>query len=370
MYTDVDSILEFANWLAGEPLDPNEYWLILLSASHSEQVPELVEHLNGSGTRYFGALFPGLIDGADHHITGAICKRIHCLVPPCIIPLDDFNMDSLQGLPTLDMIEGQAVTLLCFPDCHASNISTFLTEIFNNYGNEINYFGSGAGYNDLRIAPTLFTAEGFAQNSVLVAFGVMSTRVSAKHGWRRIKGPFVATRTDGNIILEINWQPAEELYRSVLDPELADVPRQEFFTKVSSHYPLCIEKSGAEDVVRDPIGVTDEGGVICLSDVEEGAVMHLMHGAAEELKKAALEAVEDIAEQNSFNDVLVCDCYSRVLLLGKRFKEELQAVSDNVGHYNAKVKPQGVIALGEIASDGNHVVELYNKTFGICLFND
>lgn len=369
MYTELDSTQQLASCLAGEVLDPNEYWLILLAASHSESVPELIDRLNETGTRFFGALFPGLIDDACHHTTGVICKRIHCHSPPVIIPLDNFNPDTLHSLPTLEMLGGADVTLLCFPDCHAPNISTFLTEIFNNYGNEINYFGSGSGYNDLRRAPTLFTSAGFAQQAVLLAFATMRSRVSAKHGWRRIKGPFVATRTEGNIIQEINWQPAEELYRSVLDPELADVPRREFFTKVSPHYPLCIEKSGAEDVVRDPIGVTDEGGVICLSDVEEGAVMHLVHGAAEELKKAALEAVTESANQRGFHDVLVCDCYSRVLLLGDRFKEELQAVSDKVKRYNPNSKPQGVIALGEIASDGNHAVELYNKTFGICLFN-
>ncbi|MEN8177004.1 MAG: FIST C-terminal domain-containing protein [Pseudomonadota bacterium] len=369
MYTEIDSIQDFVRVLSDEPLDSNEYWLILLAASHSEQVSQLIEQLNGADIDYFGALFPGLIDGAQHHTTGAICKRIHCLSPPAIISLESFNTDSLQDLPDLDMLDGRDVTLLCFPDCHAPNISTFLTEIFNNYGNEINYFGSGTGYNDLRSAPTLFTAEGFAQQAVLVVFGVMRTSVSAKHGWSRIQGPFVATRTEGNIIKEINWQPAETLYRSVIDPELAEVPRKEFFTKVSPLYPLCIEKSGAEDVVRDPIGVTDEGGVICLSDVEEGAVMHLMHGAAEELKKAALEAVVESENHNGFHDVLVCDCYSRVLLLGDRFKEELQAVADEVKRYNPQINPQGVIALGEIASDGNHAVELYNKTFGICLFN-
>ncbi len=369
MYLQIDSAQQLADCLAGEVLQANEYWLIMLAASHSEWVPELVDRLNETDCRFFGALFPGLIDGADHHASGAIYKRIHCVCPPAIIPLDDFSADSLQDLPNLELFAGADVTLLCFPDCQAPNISAFLTEIFNNYGNEINYFGSGSGYDDLRRAPVLFTAAGFVQQAVLVAFAAMRTCVSAKHGWRRIKGPFVATRTEGNIIQEINWQPAETLYRSVIDPELADVPRQEFFAKVSPHYSICIEKSGAEDVVRDPIGLTDEGGVVCLSDVEEGAVMHLMHGAAEELKKAALEAVMDCVNEHGFHDVLVCDCYSRVLLLGNRFKEELQAISDQVIRYNSEVKPQGVIALGEIASDGNHAVELYNKTFGICLFN-
>ncbi|MDJ0805573.1 MAG: FIST C-terminal domain-containing protein [Gammaproteobacteria bacterium] len=369
MYIEFESVEALVSLLSAEPLDASEYWLILLAASHSEQVPQLIEQLNLLDSRYFGALFPGLINGAEHHTTGAVCKRVHCLYPPATISLQSFSSNSLQDLPDLEALGGHDVTLLCFPDCHAPNISVFLTEIFNNYGNEINYFGSGTGYSDFRMAPTLFTADGFVQQAVLLAFCSMRTSVSAKHGWDRIQGPFVATRTKDNIIQEINWEPAETVYRSVIGPELADVPGKEFFTKVSPHYPLCIEKSGAEDVVRDPMGVTNEGGIVCLSDVEEGAVMHLMHGAAEQLKKAALEAVNESMNYEGFQDVLVCDCYSRVLLLGDRFKEELQAVSEEVKRYNPNNSPQGVIALGEIASDGNHAVELYNKTFGICLID-
>ena len=58
--------------------------------------------------------------------------------------------------------------------------------------------------------------------------------------------------------------------------------------------------------------------------------------------------------------------YSLALLLDADFSRELTAVAETVEEL-AGVSPEGVLALGEIASNGMQSLEFFNKTFAIAI---
>jgi hypothetical protein len=161
------------------------------------------------------------------------------------------------------------------------------------------------------------------------------------------------------------------VYKSVVGADVANSLRDTFRPE-AKRYPFGIFREDEEDVVRDPMALTEGGGLVCLSDVPENSVMHILHGEAEGLVAAAGQVAAECfstaaapAEQS-----LLFDCFSRALLLGDDFELELatiQAGMRQCGH--ADGVSLGVLALGEISSDGTRVPEFHNKTVVVARFH-
>ena len=77
-----------------------------------------------------------------------------------------------------------------------------------------------------------------------------------------------------------------------------------------------------------------------------------------------------MADQQEVESCLVMDCYSRAAFLGDRFNEELKVINTSVASALPGLKTEGVLALGEIASDGNRLPDMHNKTMAAALFHE
>ncbi len=262
--------------------------------------------------------------------------------------------------------------LYLFVDCLSPAVSNLLSAVFNRFGNMVNYFGGGTGNHILSDEPSVFSRGGVYSNAAIIAIGDVRGSTNVRHGWQRVEGPFVATRTRGNIIQEFNWEPAEEVYRRSLPAELRNVAAEDFFSKVTPSYPFSIRKEGCEDIVRDPIRLTDKGELVCVSDVPSNSVMYLVHGDRQKLVAAAGRAVEEIIADvpTTPNSCLVCDCYSRMVLFGDKFEQELSIVADKLAAKAPDQEVEGALAVGEIASGGEQSLEFYNKTFVVSVTYD
>lgn len=341
--------------------------MILLADRHLDQLPQIITALNENNVAFFGAVFPGLIHGRHQLLEGAVVKQVPCIGPPVIVQLAEQNLEWLSPLTPSGEISQSKPTLYLFVDRSSSNIAGLMADLFNRFGNTVNYFGGGSGGHSIDSKGVLFTSEGQYSNAAVAAIAEGRGAVNVRHGWERINGPFVATRTENNIIHEINWEPAIDTYIQALPSELHSVAADDFYPRIASYYSLSIKKEGREDIVRDPIRTTDEGALVCLSDVPTNSLMYLVHGEPDQLVSAASQAVEELIEASflPITGCLVCDCYSRALMLDGQFTQELSVVADGVKAAAPGVEVEGVIAWGEIASDGEQSLEFYNKTFAI-----
>lgn len=363
--------LPFEEEGAGEFLDRLRYerpddphWLLLFSDRHVESLPALLAAARERGLRLCGGVFPGLIDGSRRADEGCVA-----------IPLPEGSRIAVASLaggttvwcdPLPALVVGEPASAQVFVDCLAPGITGFLEALFDHYGNHIHYAGAGTGFRDLRRAPSVFGERGFVDHGALFILVPRRATVNVQHGWTRVAGPFIATRAHGNIIEELDWSPAGPFYRAqveTLAPALRDKP---VFPDINSVYPLCIGKEGGEDVMRDPMYIGDAGEIAVLSDVTENSAMYLAHGDAASLLRAARQAVADCGTPEDVDAVFVSDCYSRALMLGEAFGEELAGVADALAAFT-RVRPEGVLALGEVAANRRGNLEFYNKTFVVAL---
>lgn len=343
--------------------------LVLLAPAHIHLVPALCEALRGQGRRLMGGVFPGLIAHTALHRQGAL---IEALPPGFVIARADLAGETLRWLdPPPSVDPGARAGALVLLDATAPRISAFLADIFDRWGNRVTCCGGGAGRADLAPLPALFTEAGWLPKGGLVAVGPNRVSVEVRHGWRRVGPAFVATRSRGAEIEEINWEPAATFYWNLvggLDPGMRSAP---FYPDINGRFPLAMARSGNEDVIRDPVRETPSNGVLFLSDVPENSVLHLMAATPEAMLAAATEGAERLAERVSAGCTLMLDCGSRANALGERFVEELERVRQGLGDL---VRPEdglmGMLVLGEIASDGEGRIELYNKTLVLAAFHD
>lgn len=361
---DVDGVMTAISALQPQP---EQGVLILVGENASLRIDELIARLRETNYTFVGGIFPAVISAETHSESGVIVTLLPLLTQPYLIcdlnehiTLPDFEKE-------LEASESAQLTALVWIDGLTSRISNFLEELYSNLGNAVRYLGGGAGSLSLDQKPCIFTCEGCFQDAAVVMFSPLESQLGVRHGWQRLQGPFPATRTQGNIIKELNWKNAFQVYQAVIQADSQQVVTQANFFDIAKAYPFGIFKEGQEDIVRDPIIVNDSGELMCVGEVPENALLYILKGDKESLvdsaRQAAIEATHNL--QETLQSVLVIDCISRVLFLGDAFSEELIAFREQVNQTHQAVTAEGVLTLGEISSYGEGFLEFFNKTIVI-----
>jgi len=285
---------------------------------------------------------------------------------PRLANLADGRVEWDSPLPVLEPGRASRPTILVVVDFWSRQTTRLLDELFDQYGNTVNYIGAGCGLGQRRHTPCILHSTGNHEKAAVVAFMDHDSTMSLRHGWGRISDALVATRTDANVIQEFNWEPAVEVYKSVVGDSVA-TSLNDTYRPEAKRYPFGIFREDEEDVVRDPMAITESGGLLCLSDVAENSVMHVLHGKTEDLVEAAGEVSRACFEQPPVGGAeseqsLIFDCFSRALLLEEEISTELGAISAAMKAAGSATPPCGVLALGEIASTGERLPQYHNKT--------
>lgn len=372
MYLSFDTGKELTTALIDEKLESDEYWLILLSEQSQHLLEPIIRDLSENKVRFLGAVFPGLIYGKRTFHSGAIIRRVKCLSPPVCVSLPTSDRVLQSTLISKTKLQGRAhkATCLIFVDCLSRDIDGLLGNLFEEYQGTSSFFGAGAGNSKLENSLCVFGEWGSSSESALIAFIDQESNCQAQHGWSKSIGPLVATETTHNILHTLNYNNAEQSYRSILPKNLSNAPPEYLYKEVSPHFPFAVEHADSNDiVVRDPIAITRRGDITFLSDIPQGASLYLVEGTPESLIKAAKTAVESTVNLST-ESVLVCNCLSRTVSLGSKFPEELREVHEELYKQNDQLNVEGVLALGEIASNGSSRISFFNKTFGICAFQN
>lgn len=250
-------------------------------------------------------------------------------------------------------------TIFVFVDGLSRGIGAFVQGLFDVFGLEENFIGGGAGSLDFQSRPCVFTNEGFFHDAAVFARLGTSAEIGVTHGWEPISDGLKVTSAERNVVRELDWRNAFEVYKSFVD-EYSDQPltRDNFF-EVAKRFPLGMTKMRDETIVRDPLMVTEDGHLVCVGEVPERSFVRLLKGEPDKLIESASMAASEVggipSESGEPGHRLLIDCISRVLFLGERIEEELEAVSGGDRVF-------GAFTLGEIANSGTDFLEFYNKT--------
>jgi hypothetical protein len=267
-----------------------------------------------------------------------------------------------QKFPQSNLSLGTGIILM---DSLAKGNQDFLNSVFYEYGKDFKFIGGGAGSLDLVQKPCIFDKDGIYANKALILLLQEKVALGVKHGYTRMAGPFVATRTEGTKIIELNWENPYEVYSNVVNNDSPIPISKEDFFSVSKGYPLGLSCKGHEDIVRDPISVDSDGSIQCIDAVPENAALYVLKGEKIKLIEAAslscLEALSQLADEPSY--CLIIDCVSRVLFLGEDFDKEIKMASDTLAIRFKNMPIEGILSMGEISTFKNGRLEIYNKTF-------
>jgi hypothetical protein len=219
---------------------------------------------------------------------------------------------------------------------------------------------------DLDTKPCLFTNDGVIADSAVIGITSIKTAIGVRHGWKKIKGPYKVTESEGNAVKTIDWKPAFEVYANIIKEHSGLVITERNFFDISKLFPFGLNRMGSEIIVRDPFASVGSS-LILATPVPNESFFEVLNGDIDSLVEAAKNATEhcfSTMNEGEGKTIFLFDCVSRYLMYGVDFKKELAAVNQ------AGVPVIGVLSMGEIANSGNDYMELYNKTCVVGLMND
>lgn len=141
--------------------------------------------------------------------------------------------------------------------------------------------------------PCIFIPEGVFEDAALVTFLDMKCSLGVHHGWEAAIGPLVVTKSEGNLIKELNWRNAFDVYKEAVEADIGKELDESNFYEISSHYPFGIYMEGGESLVREVLKKNSKGNLLCASDVPENAVINILKGEKYSLVKSAGEDLQE-----------------------------------------------------------------------------
>ncbi|MEK6975754.1 MAG: FIST N-terminal domain-containing protein [Candidatus Thermoplasmatota archaeon] len=196
------------------------------------------------------------------------------------------------------------------------------------------------------------TALGLYGKGLQVGYGSLG-------GWDAFGPHRVVTRSNGNVLYELDGQPALALYKRYLGDQAAGLPATGLL------FPLAVQLPSGVEVTRTILGVNeDDQSLTFAGDVPQGCMARLMKANFDRLVDGAHGAAQGAQLGDGKAELaILISCIGRKLVLKSRIEEELEAVQDVLGKQAALA---GFYSYGEICpSAPNADCELHNQTMTI-----
>lgn len=248
------------------------------------------------------------------------------------------------------------------------NGSELVVGITDSVGREVTLTGGLAGDGSL-FQETLVGANCAPQSHTVAGIGFYGNAIRIGHGsaggwdvfgpWRHI------TRSQGNVLFELDGEPALNLYELYLGDEAEGLPGSGLLFPLQINDPNCPDHK----IVRTILAVDrDQRSLTFAGDVPEGWSAQLMRGNFNRLAlgaaDAARQARDGLAENRDCNGVAVLvSCIGRRLLMGQRTAEEVEMASAELG---SRLTQLGFYSYGEISPHAvTGTCKLHNQTMTV-----
>lgn len=204
----------------------------------------------------------------------------------------------------------------------------------------------------------------------IVAVGFYGKHLKIGHGsfggWDEFGRERIITKSDKNILYEIDGRNALELYKEYLGPYAAELPGSALL------FPLSLKiEDPATTLVRTILSINEkERSMTFAGDLPEGSKVRLMKANLDKLIDASSSAAEQSLNNQTQAPQLafLISCVGRRLILQERSYEEIQAAKSILGDATSI---GGFYSYGEISPyNQNTSCELHNQTMTITTFTE
>jgi hypothetical protein len=188
----------------------------------------------------------------------------------------------------------------------------------------------------------------------------------SKGGWDAFGVERRVTRSAGNVLHELDGQPALEIYKQYLGERASGLPATALL------FPLTLwsESNSAVRLVRTVLAVNEaEQSVTFAGDVPEGYCAQLMYANFDRLVQGAGEAAVTAkrAGGSGATLALAVSCVGRRLVLGERAEEEVEAIRDVLPE---GARQMGFYSYGELSPTEAGTCDLHNQTMTLTTFSE
>jgi hypothetical protein len=186
-------------------------------------------------------------------------------------------------------------------------------------------------------------------------------------GWTPFGPERIITRSEGNVLYELDGKPALSLYKTYLGDEAKNLPGSALL------FPLSIRKSDNSGfIVRTILSIDEEKQSMTFAgDIPEGQIAQLMRASFNHLIQGAEEAAEQATLSETQEEkplAILISCIGRKLLMGQRIADEVEAVQNVFGHSIPQI---GFYSYGEISPlSDTGVCYLHNQTMTITTISE
>ena len=262
-------------------------------------------------------------------------------------------------------------SVLVFGPGVSINGSALVQGVASRVGAGVPITGGLAG-DDGAFRTTYTVARDGVASDCLVAVGFYGESLQFGHGsfggWEPFGPSRKVTRCAGNVLYELDGEPALEVYKRYLGEYARDLPASGLLFP----FEMLGRDGGSAGLIRTILGVSDADGSLTLAgEIDPNGYLRLMHASTDKLVDGA-EAAADAASRmfSGAQDglVLLVSCVGRKLVMGDRVDEEVEAVGDVFGGHATLA---GFYSYGEISpfAPGGEC-RLHNQTMTITCFGE
>jgi hypothetical protein len=205
------------------------------------------------------------------------------------------------------------------------------------------------------LEPRAIAAVGFYGRDLRVGYASLG-------GWDPFGPERLITRSEGNVLYELDGRSALDLYKTYLGPHARELPASGLL------FPLSLRaEEGCTPVVRTILAVDEEQSSMTFAgDVPAGSYARFMKANFDRLIDGAVGAARTSYEavgSTSPDLALLVSCVGRKLVLKQRVEEEVEGVREVLGERTVLA---GFYSYGEISPfTPDARCELHNQTMTI-----
>jgi len=224
-----------------------------------------------------------------------------------------------------------------------------------------------------QFAETLVGGDCAPKPGSIVAIGFYGSAIRIGHGsaggWDVFGPRRRVTKSTGNVLFELDGEPALDLYERYLGPEDSKgLPGSALLFPIQVHDPAHPDSA----VVRTVLAVDHAARSMTFAgDVPEGWTAQLMRGNLDRLAGGAADAARqaraglNVGDSDERFSILV-SCIGRRLLMGQRTTDEIEAAGSELGDGSLRL---GFYSYGEISPHARSgLCELHNQTMTVTSF--
>lgn len=237
-------------------------------------------------------------------------------------------------------------------------------------GNRVSVTGGLAG-DAASFHSTVVGLDNTPSTGQLVAVGLYGQGLKIGYasfgGWTSFGAERTVTKSQSNVLFELDGKPALELYKTYLGKKAADLPSAALL------FPLSLKNDQAEssELVRTILTIDEEQQSMTFAgDIPLGSTVKLMKSDNDSLVEGAEKASQKSREllDSEPELAILVSCVGRKLVLGQSVEDEIEAVRDVLGE---QVMITGFYSYGELAPANKYsACLLHNQTMTITLFSE